>query len=107
MFFLDKKNITSVKKNVGRHKKTCSIASKSNHCTTFVDLSTKESLTRKDVMVYLSCSSTWLNDQYNKEGGLFLKIPGCVKRKSKGSRVFFDRKLLDETIKTLPDIVIG
>jgi hypothetical protein len=104
---LNKKNIISGKKNVGRPKKMLSIATKSNLYTTVVDLSTKETLSRVEAMIYLRCGKTWLNDQYNKEGGLFLNIHGCVKRKTKGSRVFFVRKLIDEAIKSLPDLVIG
>ncbi len=104
---MNKKNIISGKKNVGRPKKTLSIATKSNLYTTVVDLSTKETLSRVEAMIYLSCGKTWLNDQYNKEGGLFLNILGCVKRKKKGSRVFFVRELIDEAIKSLPDLVIG
>lgn len=104
---MNQKNIVSDKKNVGRRKKASLIADKCNLYNEMVDLSTKEILSRKEAMLYLSCGKTWLNDQYNKKGGLFLKIPGCVKREIKGGRVFFVRELINQSITTLPNINIG
>lgn len=102
---MNQKHAKSDKKNIGRPRKKPDVGFKTSLCITGVDLSTKEILSRQEVMVYLRCGKSWLHDQYRKEGGLFLRNPGCVKKD--GRRVFFVREKVDEAIRNLPDYIIG